>query len=106
MSRNFNEEVRKVAEKIISILVRFRMGGFGGIRGPTIEEALKALRIHGFPEQLLDKKVQKILQEFRNQRNNKTSFYTAQEAEQDLLSLLKNWQKKETKERRKNVATF
>jgi hypothetical protein len=82
-----------MAEKLKSILIRFKVGGFGGIRGPTLEETLKELRHHGFPD-ALDEKVGKILKELRRQQNSKTHPYLVDEVQEELLTLLRNWQTK------------
>lgn len=93
-----------MAEKFRSILVRFRVGGFGGIRGPTIEEAVEALRMYGFSKEL-DKEVQKILKELRAHRNSKAHRYLIEEAEDDLLALLRNWQQRKNKKGEENAVS-
>ncbi|MEW5907991.1 MAG: hypothetical protein AB1643_02330 [Patescibacteria group bacterium] len=82
-------------DKIRTLLVRFRIGGLGA---PTIEEVSSSLRIHGFPKQL-DQEIEKI---FRKFRNSDVLSYTIQDAEHDLLFLLRDWQMK--KKTRKNVS--
>lgn len=80
-------------DKLKSILVRFRVGGMGGIRGPTLDETIEALRLHGFPKEL-KKEAEKILKNFRNHRNSREYEYRAEDAENDLLTLLQSWQRK------------
>ncbi|MEE8131650.1 MAG: hypothetical protein V3T98_01245 [Candidatus Paceibacterota bacterium] len=84
-----------------SVLVRFRVGSFGGIRGPTMEETIEVLRLHGFPKEL-DGEVKKRLESLRSHRGNKN--FPIEDVEQDFFELLRKWQRKK-KKGEKNVVS-